>query len=121
METPDQLLQRLGVMGEERVRALMAKKYFEPRQVPLVQGWLLQIDQARGNGKQAAAQDPEELIRKARAMAREAREAASAARQRADEAQAMAKAAQRFSLIAVTVGSIGLLVSTLLLFAVAIR
>ena len=121
METPDQLLQRLGVMGEERVRALLGKNYFAPKQVSLVQGWLLQIDEARGIGQKPPAYDPEEMVRKARALAREAREAASEARQRAKQAQTTAKAAQRFALIAVTVGSIGLLVSTLLLFAIAVR
>ena len=121
METPTQLLERLDTMGEERVRTLLARNYFEPKKLTLVEGWLTRIDQAQ----QAAAEPPEptagELIDQARAQAREAAESAAKARERAVEATVAAKKAQRTALIAMTVGSTGLLVSTLLLFAMALR
>jgi len=120
METPDQLLQRLDVMGEERVRALLGSKYFEPKKIQLVQGWLDKIDDAR---REDLPREPtaEELVETARIQAKEAAESAAKARERAAEAVVAARKAQRTALIAMTVGATGLLVSTLLLFAMALR
>lgn len=122
METPDQLLQRLEAMGEERVRALLARRYFESRQTPLVQGWLAKLEQARSEAEEPpAVPDAAELLQRARDLARQAEKAASAAQHRASEAATLARASQRLSLIAVTIGSIALLVSSLLLFVAANR
>jgi hypothetical protein len=120
METPDQLLERLDRMGEDRVRGLLGREYFESKQVSLVQGWLSRKEQARV-GNHAAKPDFDEALGRARALARQASEAAASARESAARAGENAVKAQRVAMIAVAIGSAGLLVSVLTLFALAIR
>jgi hypothetical protein len=115
METPDELLARLDRMGEERVRALLCKKYFEPKALPLVEGWISRKEQERsGNGGRAPHQDLGVALEKARTLAGRASEAASRATESASKAQ-------RLAIVAVAVGSSALLISILALFALAIR
>jgi hypothetical protein len=115
METPDELLARLDRMGEERVRSLLGRKYFEPKAVSLVQGWLERLEQARsGNGGAVPGAALLEGLEQARRAARESRAAA----ERANES---ARKAQRLALIATTIGSVSMLVAVLALFALALR
>ena len=122
METPDQLLSRLDIMGEDRVRALVSREYFEPKAVTLVQGWLARKEQSRvKNETQAPQPDLEELLEKARALASQASRAAVKAQECATQAGETAKKAHRVAVIAIAVGSAGLLISILSLFALALR
>lgn len=115
METPDELLARLDRMGEERVRALLCKKYFEPRTLPLVEGWISRKEQERsGNGGRARQQDLGVALEKARTLAGKASEASKLAAENANKAQ-------RLAIVAVAVGAAALLISILALFALAIR
>jgi uncharacterized MAPEG superfamily protein len=115
METPDQLLARLDRMGEERVRALLCKKYFEAHTLPLVEGWISRKEQERsGNGGRAPQQDLGAALDKARTLAGRASEAAARATENANKAQ-------RLAIVAVAVGAAALLISVLALFALAIR
>jgi len=115
METPDELLARLDRMGEERVRALLCKKYFEPKALPLIEGWISRKEQERGgNGGREAQQDFGAAIEKARTLAGRASESAKRATENANKAQ-------RLAIAAVAVGSAALLISVLALFALAIR
>ena len=122
MESPDQLLGRLDRMGEERVRALLGRKYFEPKTVPLVKGWLSKQEQERrGSGNRVDVLDVGEVLEQVREVARHASEAAVKAQECATQAGETARRTQRFAVIAIAVGSAGLLVSVLALFALAIR
>jgi uncharacterized MAPEG superfamily protein len=115
METPDELLARLDRMGEERVRALLCKKYFEPRTIPLVEGWVSRKEQERaGNGGRIPPRDFGAAIEKARTLAGRASEAAARATETASKSQ-------RLAIVAVAAGSAALLISILALFAMAIR
>jgi hypothetical protein len=115
METPDELLARLDRMGEDRVRALLGREYFEGRAVPLVRGWLERVEKARsGNGDAVPGAALLEGLEKARRAVRETKEAA-------DQANASARKAQRLALIATTIGSVAMLVAVLALFALALR
>jgi hypothetical protein len=115
METPDELLARLDRMGEERVRTLLGRDYFEAKALPLVRGWLERAEQARsGNGRTMSGSALVESLEKARRGAQKAWEAA-------EKADACARKAQRLALIAVSVGSASMLVAVLALFALALR
>jgi hypothetical protein len=115
METPDELLVRLDRMGEERVRTLLGRDYFEPKAVSLVRGWLERAEQVHsGNGRAMDGPALLESLEKARRGARQAWEAA-------EKADATARKAQRMALIATTVGSAAMLVAVLALFALALR
>jgi hypothetical protein len=117
VETPEQLLARLERMGEERVRVLLGRRYFESRTLPLIQGWLSRKEQARAPAPHAAPSESEEALRRAR----QADEAATAARALAAQAVDGANAAHRFALFGIVFGSAGLLVSILALLALALR
>jgi hypothetical protein len=117
METPNQLLERLDRLGEQRVRHLIARKHFEPKKVPLVEGWLERQEQARI----AAMPDPDAEAKKAQEQAREAMAKARKASEAAAKADANAGKAQRLAIIATAVGSAAVLVSVLALFALAIN
>jgi len=119
METPDQLLQRLDNMGEGRVRQLMANRYFKPKALPLVNGWLTQKDEERERLKPRP--DAEEALEKTRKLAREAHESVKKANEVAARADEKARKANRLAMTAIGVGSGALLVSVLALFALAIR
>ena len=54
-ETPDQLIQKLELMGEEEVRSRLARGHFQSRKIPLVNGWLQRLDEKR-NETQLATQ-----------------------------------------------------------------
>jgi hypothetical protein len=115
METPDELLARLDRMGEERVRALLCKKYFEPQTLSLVEGWISRKEQERGgNGGSAPQRDFGAALEKARTLAGRASEAATRAAENANKAQ-------RLAIVGVAISSAALLISILALFALAIR
>ena len=113
VETPDQLQQRLEKMGESRVRALVGQGYFEPKKATFVQGWLDGKTRERSNGKPGL----EEIL----TLVGRANEAAAKAQEEARQATESAKKTQRLTLAALAVGSLGLLVSILTLFALALR
>jgi hypothetical protein len=116
METPDEMLERLDRMGEDRVRALLGRgDHFEPKAVPLVRGWLERREKTRAsNGDRQTLPNLYRSFERLRTTARQAVEAA-------EIAEDLATKGQRLALIAMVVGGASLLVSVLTLFALAIR
>ena len=116
METPDEMLERLDRMGEDRVRALLGRgDHFEPKAVPLVRGWLERRDKKREtNGDRETLPNLYRSFERLRTSGRQAVEAA-------ELAEELATKAQRMALIAAVIGGASLLVSVLALFALAIR
>jgi hypothetical protein len=121
METPDQLLARLDTMGEARVRGLLAKEYFEPKTLSLVQGWLSQKERERTGAKRTPEEDRDEALRQARALAQEANAAAAQALELARKADELARRTGRLAMVALALASFSSLISILALFALAIR
>ena len=113
METPNQLLERLEKMGEQRVRGLLANPHFDPKALPLIQNWLSGKQPERDGGR-PAKQELDEALEKARALARQAGESAK-------KASEVARKANRMAFAALAAGSLGLLVSILALFVLALR
>jgi hypothetical protein len=116
METPDEMLERLDRMGDDRVRALLGRgDHFEAKAVPMVRGWLERREKKReSNGDRETLPNLYRSFERLRTTARQAVEAA-------DLAEELATKAQRMAQIAVVVGGASLLVSVLALFALAIR
>ena len=116
METPDEMLERLDRMGDDRVRALLGRgDHFEAKTVPMIRGWLERRAKKReSNGDRETLPNLYRSFERLRTTARQAVEAA-------ELAEELATKAQRLALIAAVVGGASLLVSVLALFALAIR
>jgi len=125
VETPEQLIERLGRMGEERVRGLIAKNYFPTHARPLVSNWLDEQEETRRKVVEMphaptprpaddAAVKAQALARRAVAEAKLAKDAAAAAREQAQKAQ-------KIVLTALVLGAIGVVASLGILFVLIFR
>jgi hypothetical protein len=121
MEAPDQLLARLDKMGEPRVRGLLAKDYFEPKTISLVQGWISRKERERTGPQRTPEQERDEALRQALALAQEASEAAARAHELARKADELTRRTHRLATVAVAAASVSSLVSILALLVLAIR
>jgi len=116
-ETPDQLLERLDLMGLDRVKVLQSKHHFEPKARGLVQGW---IDRKEEALKPPPVPTPE-VESRPDPLVLEARRAAQKALTEARAAGEAAAAARRLALVAAGLGGAGLVVAILALFATALN
>jgi hypothetical protein len=104
-QTPDELIEELEVLGEERARAKLDAGEFPPVAEPLVRGWLERKEQAR--------QHAEELRTEAEARAKVERQVETL--ESAQEAQRLAGRAQMMALAALIVAGFSVLLSVLVL------
>jgi len=121
VDTPEQMLQRLEAMGEDRVRAHIGMRQFESKALPLVNGWLSRREKERSEASDnldPAKADAERVLHNTRALVRQSSSAATRAAIRAEE---RARQSWRLALVALIVASAGTIVSVLSLFALAIR
>ena len=116
-ETPDQLLERLELMGLKRVKGLVAQKHFEKKAIPLVKGWIERKEQELC----PSTSEPAETDQNLRMAVEQASQQAQQAEAHAKAAQEAAIKAKRTASIAVTIAVIGAVISILFLFALAIR
>lgn len=125
METPAQLIDRLGRMGESRVRGLMAKNYFPAHARELVASWLDEQQEARERALAgppvAAAPSSDGDTAKAQALARRAVAEAKLAKDAAVEARTQAQKAQKWVATALALGTIGVVSSIGILFVLIFR
>jgi hypothetical protein len=116
-ETPDQMLERLELMGLKRVKGLITLGHFEKVAIPLVKGWIERKEQEL----LPSTPDPEETDQKLRMAVEQASRQAQQAEASAKAAQEAAIKAKRTASIAITIAVIGAVISILFLFALAIR
>ena len=112
VETPDQMLERLELMGLERVKGLLAKNHFEPKTHGLVRGWVARKEEAL-NLSPPATPEIDPAVQEAIRTARKALLATVKTREDLKKVQTQA-------LIATVVAGAAMLVAALALFAFAI-
>lgn len=113
VETPEQMTERLEVMGLERVKALMSKGHFEPKTQGLVRGWIARKEEALKPPEPKKAPEIDPAVQEA---IRAAKKAMAESRQARIELQKV----QKQALVATVVAGAAALVAVFALFALAI-
>ena len=72
IETPDQLLERLDLMGLERVKTLHRKNHFEKKKRGVVDGWIERKEEELNPTPAPAVAKPDPAVQEALRIARRA-------------------------------------------------
>ena len=106
METPDQVIEKLEIMGEDEVRQRLSQGHFHSKKIPLVTGWLQRKDQGRAEQQAVVARQKAKVEEKRHEQIKDAMELAQAAQKQAKLATGVAGGSVLLAVVAIVLAAV---------------
>ena len=106
METPDQVIEKLELMGEDEVRMRLAQGHFHSKKIPLVTGWLERREQNRAQQQAVVARQQARVEDKRNEQIKQAHDLATAAQKQANLAMMIAGGSVFVAVVAVVLAAV---------------